>query len=65
LLAIFGAGAYGIAMASNYNMRPKPAQVGVLGKGEALLSKRQTLEELIQDEVVPMALLEEKEGVQP
>jgi len=52
-------------MASNYNMRPKPAQVGVLGKGEALLSKRQTLEELIQDEVVPMALLEEKEGVQP
>jgi diaminopimelate decarboxylase len=65
LLAIFGAGAYGIAMASNYNMRPKPAQVGVLGKGEALLSKRQTLEELIQDEAVPMALLEEKEGVQP
>lgn len=65
LLAIFGAGAYGIAMASNYNMRPKPAQVGVLGNEEALLSKRQTLAELIQDEVVPMALLEEKEGVQP
>ena len=65
LLAIFGAGAYGIAMASNYNMRPKPAQVGVLGNEEALLSKRQTFEELIQDEVIPMGLFGEKEAGQP
>lgn len=60
LLAIFGAGAYGIAMASNYNLRPKPAQVGVLGDQEALLSKRQSLEELIQDEIIPMGMLQKE-----
>jgi diaminopimelate decarboxylase len=60
LLAIFGAGAYGIAMASNYNLRPKPAQIGVLGDKEALLSKRQSHEELIQDEIIPTGMLQEE-----
>lgn len=51
LLAIMSAGAYGLVMASNYNSRPLPAEVLVRGDKFALIRKRQTLEDLVRDEV--------------
>ena len=53
LLAIMSAGAYGFAMASNYNSRPLPAEVMVSGDQYALVRKRQTYEDLTRGEVQP------------
>ena len=47
LLAIGKVGAYGAAMASNYNGRLRPAQA-VIDRGELMLSRRrETLEDLV------------------
>lgn len=51
LLAVMSTGAYGFAMASNYNSRPLPAEAVVRGDRISLVRKRQTLEELIRGEV--------------
>ena len=51
LLAIMSAGAYGFVMASNYNSRPLPAEALVRGDNLTLIRKRQTLEDLICDEL--------------
>ena len=51
LLAIMSAGAYGFAMASNYNSRPLPAEALVRDGKLALIRKRQTWEDLVRDEV--------------
>src|ERR1700680_2455379 len=51
LLAIMSAGAYGFVMASNYNSRPLPAEALVRGDKVALIRRRQTVEELVEDEV--------------
>jgi diaminopimelate decarboxylase len=51
LLAIMSAGAYGFAMASNYNSRPLPAEALVRGNRFALIRKRQTWKDLVRDEV--------------
>jgi diaminopimelate decarboxylase len=51
LLAIMSAGAYGFVMASNYNSRPLPAEALVRGDKATLIRKRQTWEDLVQDEV--------------
>lgn len=53
LLAIMSAGAYGMVMASNYNSRPLPAEALVRGDKIALIRKRQTVEDLVRDEVEP------------
>jgi len=52
LLAIRSAGAYGFAMASNYNSRPRPAEVLVDGAKARLIRKRETWEDLVRGEVV-------------
>jgi diaminopimelate decarboxylase len=54
LLAILTAGAYGMAMASNYNARPRPAEVVVMEDGRrwAVARRRETWEELVQLETV-------------
>lgn len=49
-LAIFSAGAYGSAMSSNYNARPRAAEVMVSGKKAVLIRKRETYKQLIQNE---------------
>src|SRR5438046_3417743 len=54
LLAVMSAGAYGLVMASNYNSRPLPAEAMVRGDKIALIRKRQTIEDLIRDEVDPI-----------
>ncbi len=46
LLAIRGAGAYGYAMASTYNSRPRPAEVMVDGDRFAIVTRRETVEDL-------------------
>jgi diaminopimelate decarboxylase len=51
VVALMSAGAYGFAMASNYNSRPLPAEVLVQGGDAALVRKRQTLDDLIEGEL--------------
>ena len=53
LLAVMSAGAYGFVMASNYNSRPLPAEALVRGDKLALIRKRQTINDLVRDEVDP------------
>jgi diaminopimelate decarboxylase len=52
LLAVMGAGAYGFAMSSNYNTRPRPAEVLLDGAGFRLLRRRETLDDLLSLEEV-------------
>ncbi len=53
LLAAMGAGAYGFAMASNYNSRPRAAEVMVSGESVHLVGQRETLGDLWQRERIP------------
>lgn len=53
LAVIKSAGAYGFSMASNYNTRPLAAEVLVDGDKFALIRKRQSVEELIAQDIVP------------
>lgn len=46
-LAIGQAGAYGYSMASNYNARPRPAEVLVSGTEVSLIRRRETYEDLL------------------
>ncbi len=46
LLAILSAGAYGMVMSSNYNTRPRAAEVMVDGAAAHLVRRRETVEEL-------------------
>ena len=50
LLALMSAGAYGFAMASNYNSRPLPAELLVDGERSSLVRRRQTMEDLVREE---------------
>lgn len=50
LLAILTAGAYGYALASNYNSRPRPAEVLLNGDEAELIRSRETLEDLLRTE---------------
>ncbi|HID53591.1 MAG TPA: diaminopimelate decarboxylase [Anaerolineae bacterium] len=47
LLAVMQAGAYGFAMASNYNGRPRPAEVLVNGNQYSIIRQRQTYDHLL------------------
>jgi diaminopimelate decarboxylase len=51
LLAIFSAGAYGMSMSSNYNSRPRAAEVLVDGDAYTIIRKRETYEDLIANEL--------------
>jgi diaminopimelate decarboxylase len=55
-LAVMSAGAYGFSMSSNYNSRPKAAEVMVKGKEHFLIRKRQTYEDLVKNEQIPAFL---------
>jgi diaminopimelate decarboxylase len=46
LLAVMSAGAYGMVMSSNYNTRPRPAEVLVSGAEARLVRPRETVEQL-------------------
>ncbi|MGA8556491.1 MAG: diaminopimelate decarboxylase, partial [Candidatus Acidiferrales bacterium] len=50
LLALWGAGAYGFAQASNYNSRLRPAEVIVNKKNFRVIRRRESVEDLIRGE---------------
>ena len=50
-VALMSAGAYGFAMASNYNSRPLPAEILVEDATATVVRKRQTLDDLIEGEL--------------
>jgi len=51
LLAIFTAGAYGFAMSSQYNSRPRPPELLVQGKLTRLIRRRETYQDLVAYEL--------------
>ncbi len=53
LLAVMSAGAYGMSMSSNYNSRPRAAEVMVDGAGAHLVRRREDLPELFALERIP------------
>jgi diaminopimelate decarboxylase len=50
LLAILDAGAYGMSLASNYNSRPRAAEILVRGKSAKIIRRRETSRELYSAE---------------
>jgi diaminopimelate decarboxylase len=50
LVAILDAGAYGMSLSSNYNTRPRPAEVLVEGKRARLIRRRETIQDLTRQE---------------
>jgi len=53
LLAVMSAGAYGFVMASNYNARPRPAEVMVSGNQWTVVRSRETERDLSRGETIP------------
>ena len=53
VLAVLSAGAYGMSMASNYNCRPRAAEVMVDGGEVQLIRRREKIEDLYRDEILP------------
>lgn len=51
LAAVMTAGAYGMVAASNYNARPRPAEILVEGSSWRLIRRRESLEELVRGEI--------------
>ena len=51
VLCFLNAGAYGFAMASNYNSRPRPAEVMIHYGKDYLIRKRETVEDVLHNEV--------------
>jgi diaminopimelate decarboxylase len=49
-LAILSAGAYGFAMASNYNTRPRPAEILVSGNRARVVRTRERVADLWRGE---------------
>ncbi len=56
LIAFMSAGAYGFAMSSSYNSRPRVAEVMVKGGAFEVVRERETVEELIKGEKIPSFL---------
>ena len=52
LLAVLSAGAYGMSMSSNYNTRPRAAEVMVDGNQAHLVRERETVSELMAREIL-------------
>ncbi len=48
ILVVHSAGAYGFTMASNYNTRPKPAEVALQGGDDRLIRRRETYEDQVR-----------------
>jgi diaminopimelate decarboxylase len=57
LLAVMSAGAYGFSMSSNYNSRPRAAEVMVKGTRHWVVRARETFDDLVRGETPPPAAL--------
>ena len=53
LIAVMSAGAYGFSMSSNYNSRPRAAEVLVSGDSFSVIRQRETFEDLVRLESIP------------
>jgi diaminopimelate decarboxylase len=53
LLAVQSTGAYGFVMSSNYNSRPRPAEVLVDGDKFAVITRRESYDDLVRNEQPP------------
>jgi diaminopimelate decarboxylase len=53
LMAIMSSGAYGFSMASNYNSRPRVAEVMVKGDQHYVIRARESYEDLVRGELIP------------
>ncbi len=54
ILALGNAGAYGYSMASNYNLRPRPAEVLWSGGADfRLIRRRETLDDILATQLLP------------
>jgi diaminopimelate decarboxylase len=51
LLAILDAGAYGMSLASNYNTRPRAAEVMVDGSKVRVIRRRETVKDIVENEL--------------
>ena len=47
VLIIHDVGAYGMVLSSNYNMRPKPAEVLINGSKNIIIKKRQRINDIV------------------
>ncbi|HKZ46348.1 MAG TPA: diaminopimelate decarboxylase, partial [Thermodesulfobacteriota bacterium] len=50
LMAIMSVGAYGFSMSSNYNSRPRAAEVMVKGNKFSVIRERETYKDLVKGE---------------
>jgi len=55
-LAVMGAGAYGFSMGSNYNSRPRPAEVMVKGREHFLIRERERYKDILRNARIPKFL---------
>jgi len=55
-IAFLSAGAYGFTMSSNYNSRPRVAEVMVKGDKFEVIRERETVEDLVRGEKIPSFL---------
>jgi diaminopimelate decarboxylase len=53
IVAILSAGAYGMTMSSNYNTRPRAAEVLIDGDEALIIRKREVIADLFRDEIIP------------
>lgn len=51
ILAILNAGAYGYTMSSNYNSRPRPAEVLIINGEAKLIRNRENIEDLLKHQI--------------
>ena len=56
LVAVMAAGAYGATMSSNYNSRPRGAEVMVIGNKFYVIRQAETYKDLIKGETIPKVL---------
>jgi len=61
LMAVMSAGAYGFSMSSNYNSRPRVAEVMVKGDRYFTIRSRETYEDLVRGEAIPEFLAYEND----
>ena len=56
ILCVFNTGSYNYSMASNYNRTQKPAMVLVNSGHSDMILKRETLDDLIRNDIIPKRL---------
>jgi diaminopimelate decarboxylase len=57
LLAVMSAGAYGFSMSSNYNSRPRAAEVMVSGRRFEVVRERESVRDLVGGERIASFLV--------